>query len=160
MPALLSAFLSLHTVSKSPVFVFWSAWRYLAHYSVCNPSVNLGHNVHWCTLTKAPLCHVYLSFPWKWKAEDRVTSNEKRTSHPIGFSSPPGIQATATKTSTAKLGLNGKRKSAPRINMHARLLCQQQIDKLPATVLFSLRSGDNWTLHDPDSLCLKTHWIC
>lgn len=41
---------------------------------------------YWRMLTKAPLFHVYMSFPWQWKAGDTVTANEERTSHPIGFS--------------------------------------------------------------------------
>lgn len=142
MPALLSAFLSLHKVSESPVFVRRSACWYRAHYSLCNPLVNLGHNVHRCALTKAPLCRVDLPLLWKWKAGDSVTSNENRTSHPTGCSrhleSRPLQLERHRMTWTKKICFQW-------INEHMCLLSQQQTDRLPAAVLFS---QDNWTLHD------------
>lgn len=84
LPALLSAFLSLHTVSESPAFVIWSAWWYSAHYSLCKTFSESGPQCpYWRTVTKAPLFHVYISSRGSEKQEIQLPLMRKGLHTPL-----------------------------------------------------------------------------
>jgi len=144
-----------------PFFVLWSNWIksetpflfHSTHWFICLGSAPSAHSQTWIWVTMSMLMHVHkgsslpvcISFRWPWKAGDTVTSNEERTSHPIGCSlyleSRPLWQKHYKISSDSDSGHNKKSKCTQRWRgMHVSRAFNSMTDDL----LLSEHSGTNF----------------